>query len=119
MPGGVTPCAPVATIVAGTGPCVSKSQLAVFIACQIPFRSGLPSGSRGTFEGADCEDTEIAAAPSANVMATARIERCNTFRIRFLSWAPERCGLVRIPLHYPFQRQYLSKCLKSSGLEGI
>ena len=56
---GVAACkAECPTTGAVAGPCVSRSQLAVFMVCQIPFKLGLPSGMRGILGAGVCAIAE-------------------------------------------------------------
>src|SRR3954464_11060027 len=77
MPPGTLKAAPSAV----SGPCfarwVRRSQFAVLFACQIPFRFGRPSGSRGTAVGGAC----------ARVSAEVAIRPATTSVIRLASTA--------------------------------
>ena len=56
---------------AGRAVCASMSQLAVFSACQMPFKSGLPSAVRGITGAGAWPDTGRAVTASAAPAAAA------------------------------------------------
>ncbi len=51
---GTGPCGPFCSDSAGRAMCISRSQFAVFMACQMPLKSGFPFASRGGWNAASC-----------------------------------------------------------------
>jgi len=58
-------------------------QFAVFIACQMPFRFGLPSGARGALYAGACAAASVATSRAAEAATAAFLVVTNRFRILF------------------------------------